>query len=46
MIRYSLFDKLRKVEVSFSIRLAAFQASGAAHMKLLEIQCHFHEISG
>jgi hypothetical protein len=30
MIRYSLFNKLRKVEVSFSIKLAAFQASGGA----------------
>ena len=26
--------------VSFSIRLAAFQARGAAHMKLHLIQCH------
>jgi len=29
-IRYSLFDKPFKVEVSFSIKLAAFQASGWA----------------
>jgi hypothetical protein len=28
MIRYSPFDKLRKVEVSFSIKLTAFQAGG------------------
>jgi hypothetical protein len=29
-IRYSLFYKLRKAEDSFSIKLAAFQASGWA----------------
>jgi hypothetical protein len=29
--------KLAKGKVSFSIRLAAFQASGAAHMKLHEM---------
>jgi hypothetical protein len=28
MIRYSLFDKLRKAEVSFPIKLAASVASG------------------
>jgi hypothetical protein len=28
----------------FLIKLAAFQASGAARMKLHEIQCHFREI--
>jgi hypothetical protein len=30
MIRYSLFDKLRNAGVSFSIKLAAFLASGWA----------------
>jgi hypothetical protein len=33
-IRHSLFDKPCKAKVSFSIKLVAFQASGAAHMKL------------
>ena len=28
------------------IRLAAFQASGGAYMKLHEIQSHFYEVSG
>jgi len=30
MIRYSLFDKLCKAEVSFSIKLAASEANGWA----------------
>jgi hypothetical protein len=34
MIRYSLFYKLSKAEVSFSIKLAAFQAGGWAEMRV------------
>ena len=30
----------------FLIKLAAFQASGAARMKLHGSQCHFHEVGG
>jgi hypothetical protein len=37
-------SKIAKDKVSFSIQLAAFQASGGARMKLHEIQCHFHEV--
>jgi hypothetical protein len=44
-IQDSIFDiryliKLRKVEVSFSIKLAASAFSGSAHMKLHEILDH------
>ena len=42
-IRYSLFDILFFI-VSFTIRPAAFQASGGARMKLHEIKCHFREV--
>ena len=31
--------------VSFSIRLAAFQARGGARVKLHRIRCHFQEVS-
>ena len=34
----------RAPKVSISIKLAAVQASGAACMKLHEIQCHFREV--
>ena len=37
---------VRCSSVSFSIRLAGFQASGAAYMKLHGFQCHFHEVGG
>jgi hypothetical protein len=35
----------RAPKVSISIKLAAFQASGAARMKLHNNRCHFQEIS-
>ena len=35
--------RIRFFRVSFSIKLAAFQARGGAYMKLHEIQCHSHE---
>jgi len=38
-LRFGIFNPL----VSYSIKLAAFQASGGARMKLHEIQCRFHE---
>ncbi len=37
-IRYSLFYRLLKAKVSFSIRLAAFQASGGTCMKFHSIR--------
>jgi hypothetical protein len=45
-IRYSLFILyvIRQSQSLFSIRLAVFQASGGARMKLHEIQCHFYKI--
>jgi hypothetical protein len=36
--------KIAKTKVSFSIKLAVFLASGAAYMKLHEIQGHFYEV--
>jgi hypothetical protein len=36
MIRYSLFNKLRKAGISFSIRLAAFQVSGGLAPDILD----------